>query len=67
MAKTTSATITIETSSHPDYDLFATLELDNGRKTHRRGNRGDIDVWVASAQISAAGSNIPVRVVDRAR
>lgn len=38
-------TLTIENSSHPDYELFATFKL-KGRQFAKRGNRAEINAWV---------------------
>jgi len=37
-------TVTVERSSHPDYELFASTTV-NGRQFAKRGSQAEIDAW----------------------
>jgi hypothetical protein len=37
-------TVTVERSSHPDYELFASTKV-NGRQFAKRGTQTEIDAW----------------------
>lgn len=56
-------TLTIDTSSHPDYDLFAQAMI-RRRQIARRGSRVEIDTWVAQVAGAAAASGHSIKVVD---
>lgn len=55
--------ITVETSNHPDFELFA-HSAPTAQQIGKRGNRADIDAWLAKVEIAAAANGHTITVVD---
>ncbi len=55
-------TVTVERSSHPEFDLFASMVV-NGRQIATRGNASDIAGWIEEVENAAKQYGHTVTVV----
>ena len=56
--------VEISTSSHPEFDLFASARV-KGRQVSTRGDRAQIDQWVAALTAAAERYGYSVVVTDQ--
>jgi hypothetical protein len=57
-------TVTVEPSSHPDYDLFASVTI-KGRQFAKRGTEAEIQEWFDSMDILARAQGHQLALINK--
>lgn len=55
--------VTVTASSHPDYDMLASVKMD-GRRLSKRGSMAEIDEWIDAVREVAAAHGHEIKVTN---
>ena len=56
-------TVTVQRSSHPEFDLFASATV-RGRQVAARGDRARIDAWMSALTAAATAHGFVIEIDD---